>query len=154
MSKQQLSSQTLLLLAASLRHSKWLPWWLMNPKTIFQSHDLRGDGADDDHPEHLHWHLQGRGLAQWRRSQVRGGVLSAQVSPPYIVCSPWPLVTCVRNDHPANALTVDSRVLSPGTSNLISMKKRRVDRWTLRFSQAQVQNQVQNTQSKVFHFIM
>ena len=48
-----------------------------------------------------------------------------------IVCVYWHLVTCAgpRGDHPANALTVDSRVLSPGTSNLISMKKRRVDRW-------------------------
>ena len=48
-----------------------------------------------------------------------------------IVCVYWHLVTWAtpRGDHPANALTVDSRVLSPGTSNLISMRKRRVDRW-------------------------
>ena len=119
MSKQQLSSQTLLLLT----------------ELIFQSDDHWGDWEDDDHPEYLHWHLQGRRLAQWRRAQVRRGVQPTQVSPSCVnndtdgdKCH---LLT--RGDHPANALTVDSRVLSPGTSNLISMKKRRVDRWISNF---------------------
>ena len=130
MSKQQLSSQTLLLLTSLECHG-----WVIMTKLIFQSHHHRGDWADDDHPEHLHWHLQGRRLAQWRRAQVRGGVQPAEVSPSCVdltmhgdMCPLLP-----RGDHPANALTVDSRVLSPGTSNLISMKKRRVDRWISNF---------------------
>ena len=78
---------------------------------IFQNNDHRCHGADDDHPEHLHWHLQRRRLAQWWRPQVWCGLRSAQVSPSCVSTDIWWHVP-----PPGGIIRPTPSLLTPGSS--------------------------------------